>query len=111
MIGNVNVRLERFRHGNLHLATRLYFLAALGKADVKNGNLCAVVRLVDCRNRSPAFLAVGCVSFCFQHGVVFKRAVRGNAAFGSQFVCSSVFVTASDQRKTQRENKRKCKEN
>ena len=54
-----------------------------------------------------AFL--GCVSFCFQHGVVFKHAVRGNAAFGSQFVCSSVFVTASDQRKTQREKSENVK--
>ena len=100
MIGDVNVRLERFRHGNLHLAARLYFLAALGKADVKNGNPCAVVRLVDCRDGSLALFAVRGIAFGIKRRAAFKRAVCGNAVFGGQFVYGFAFLSAANERET-----------
>ena len=110
MIGNVSVRLKRLRHGDPDLAARLHLFAVLCESDVKYGNFGTVVRLVYHRNCRLALFAVGGMMFGFQHGVAFKHAVRGNAAFGSQFVYFSVFIVASDQRKTQRQNKRKRKE-
>ena len=107
VIGDVTVRLERLRHGDFDLAARLHLFAALCESDVENGNFCAVVRLIDFRNCSLALLAFGGMMFGFQRGAFFKRAVCGDAAFGGQFVYASVFVTASDQRKTQRQRKRK----
>ena len=111
MIGDVTVRLKRFRHGDSDLAARLHLFAALGKSNVEYGNFSTVVRLVYRSNSRFSLFAVGGMMFGFQHGVAFKHAVRGNAAFGSQFVYSSCFVTASDQRKAQRQHKRKRKEN
>ena len=107
MIGDVTVRLERLRHGDFDLAARLRLFAALCESDVEDGNFCAVVRLIDFRNCSLALLALGGMMFGFQRGAFLKRAVCGDAAFGGQFVYASVFVTASDQHKAQRQRKRK----
>ena len=52
-------RLKRLGQINLHFAARLHFFAAFCDSDVKYGNFCAVVRLVDCQNCSLALLTVG----------------------------------------------------
>ena len=112
MIGNVTVGFERFRHGDSDLAARLHLFAVLGKENIENGDPCAVVRLIDRCNGSPALFAVRRMMYAAQRGAAFKRAVRGNAAFGSQFVYSPVFfAAASAQRKAQRQRKRENKEN
>ena len=96
VIGDVTVRLKRFRHGDFDLAARLHLFAALGKGNVEYGNACAVIRLVDHRHSRLALLAVRRMMYAAQRRAAFKHAVRGNAAFGSQFAYFSVFIAASD---------------
>ena len=52
-------RLKRLGQSNLHFAARLHFFAAFCDSNVKYGNFCAVIRLVDCQNSSLALLTVG----------------------------------------------------
>lgn len=53
------LRLKRLGQSNFHFAARLHFFATLCDSDVKYGNFCAVVGLVDCQNSSLALLTVG----------------------------------------------------
>ena len=100
MIGDVAVCFKRFRHSDFDLAARLYFFVAFCEANVENGNLCAVVRLVDCRDGSLALFAVRGIAFGIKRRAAFKRAVCGNAVFGGQFVYGFAFLSAADKRET-----------
>jgi len=114
VISDVFVRLKRLRHGDFDLAARLHLFATLCESDVKNGNPCAVVRLVDCRNCSPSFLAFGCVGFCFKFGAALKSPACRNAAFCGQFVdggrgivTATALIPARDKYHAQNKNKDK----